>query len=43
MEKEVVRVIKKSPKWQPAIQDNTAVKAYRKQPITFSVEESIKK
>lgn len=38
MEEEVVRVIKKSPKWKPAFQNGHFVKAYRKQPITFIVE-----
>lgn len=39
MEQEVIRVIKLSPKWVPARQNNRVVKAYRKQPITFVVEE----
>jgi protein TonB len=37
MEKEVVRIITKGPKWIPAMQDGKAVKAYRKQPVTFMV------
>jgi hypothetical protein len=37
MEDEVLRVITKGPKWNPAIQDGRAVKAYRKQPVTFMV------
>lgn len=37
MEDEVVRVIRKGPKWNPAIQDGKQVKAYRKQPVTFQV------
>jgi len=37
MEEEVMRVIRKSPKWQPATQNGRPVKAYRKQPITFVV------
>lgn len=37
MEAEVVRVIKRGPKWTPAIQDGSPVKAYRKQPVTFMV------
>lgn len=37
MEQEAVRVIKKSGKWNPAIQNGREVKAYRKQPITFQV------
>lgn len=45
MEAEVVRVIKKGPKWSPAIQDGRQVKAYRKQPVTFMVisEKKMKK
>jgi len=39
MEKEVIRILKKSPKWKPAIQDGRPVMAYRKQPVTFVVEE----
>jgi periplasmic protein TonB len=37
MEKEVKRVIKKGPKWVPAMQNGKVVKAYRIQPITFVV------
>ncbi len=43
MEEEVVRLIKKSPKWVPAKQNGRIVKAYRKQPVTFQVEEKKKK
>jgi len=39
LEDEAVRVIKKGPQWKPAIQNGRNVKAYRKQPITFQVEE----
>jgi len=38
MEEEVIRTLKKSPRWIPASQDGKNVKAYRKQPITFVVE-----
>jgi len=38
MEAEAIRVIKKSAKWEPAIQNGHQVKAYRKQMITFIVE-----
>ncbi len=38
MEEEAMRVIKKGPKWSPAVQNGRQVKAYRKQPITFRVE-----
>lgn len=37
MEQEAMRVIKKGPKWVPAIQNGRSVNAYRKQPITFQV------
>lgn len=40
MEDEAIRVIKKGPKWTPAVQNGRQVKAYRKQPITFQVTES---
>ena len=39
MEEEAVRVIKRGPKWTPAIQNGRQVKAYRKQPVTFVVTE----
>lgn len=39
MEDEAVRVIKKGPQWKPAIQNGRNVKAYRRQPITFQIEE----
>jgi protein TonB len=39
MEKEVIRIIKKSPKWLPAIQYGRKVNAYRKQPVNFQVVE----
>ncbi len=38
MEQEAVRVIKKGPKWTPAVQNGRQVKAFRKQPITFQVQ-----
>lgn len=38
MEEEAVRVIKRGPKWTPAIQNGRQVNAYRKQPITFQVQ-----
>lgn len=45
MEKEVMRVIKKSITWMPAIQNGREVRAYKKQEITFTVygEEKAKK
>ena len=39
MEKEVIRIIKKGPKWIPAMQNGRPVNAYRRQPITFQVTE----
>lgn len=38
MEGEAMRVIKKGPKWIPAVQNGRQVKAFRKQPITFQVQ-----
>ncbi len=38
IDEEVIRVIKKSRKWIPAIHLNKPVKAYRLQPLTFSIE-----
>ena len=39
MEKEVIRIIKNSGKWNPAIQDGKPVNAYRRQPVSFMLEE----
>ena len=39
MEQEVMRIIKNSAQWQPATQNGRMVKAYRKQPVTFMIEE----
>lgn len=38
MEEEVIRVIEKSGKWNPAVQNGKPVNAYRKQPVTFMLE-----
>ena len=35
---EAVRVIKKSGKWTPAVQNGRQVKSYKKQPIVFRLE-----
>lgn len=43
MEEEVVKVLKKSSRWKPAVQDGRKVRAYRKQPVTFQVSEEEKK
>jgi protein TonB len=39
MEEEAMRVIKKGPNWTPAQQNGRFVNAYRRQPITFQVQE----
>lgn len=39
LEEEAIRVLKKAPQWEPAIQNGIKVKAYRKQVITFDVLE----
>lgn len=39
MEDEAVRAIRRGPKWVPAIQNGRNVNAYRKQPITFVVQD----
>jgi N-acetylmuramoyl-L-alanine amidase len=38
MDSAAVELIKKVPKWDPAIQNNHTVTAYKKQPITFVIE-----
>jgi protein TonB len=37
LREEAIRVIKKSGKWTPALQNGRYVKAYRRQPVTFQV------
>ncbi|MDP4260884.1 MAG: energy transducer TonB [Bacteroidota bacterium] len=39
LEQEAIRVLKKATKWEPAFQNGHRVKAYRRQPITFVIEE----
>ena len=39
MEQEVIRLIKIGPKWTPALQDGRTVNAYRKQPVTFMIDD----
>ena len=39
MEQEVKRIITKGPDWQPAQQNGKPVNAYRRQPVTFVVEQ----
>ena len=39
MEEEAVKIIKKGPKWTPALQNGRNVNAYRRQPITFDVQD----
>lgn len=43
MEAEVMRILRKSPPWTPAVQNNRKVNAYRKQPVTFQVIEEKRK
>ncbi len=38
-DKIAVRIITESPKWQPAVDHNRKIKAYRLQPVTFTQEE----
>jgi len=38
MEQEVIRALRLSGKWIPAIQNGRPIRAYRKQPVTFQVE-----
>lgn len=40
MEKEAIRVLKLSPAWRPAMQDDKPIKARRRQPFVFAVSES---
>lgn len=35
LDKEAIRVIQKSPKWKPAMQNNNKVPAYMTQPVIF--------
>lgn len=37
IEPEVIRILRKSPPWNPASQHGRLVKAFRKQPVTFTV------
>ena len=39
VEKEVIRVLQRSGLWKPAILDGKPIRAYRKQPVSFMVEE----
>ena len=43
MEAEVIRLLRKAPRWNPAYQDGKNVRAYRKQPVTFMVIDEEKK
>lgn len=42
MEKEVIRVLKKGPRWMPAKQNGNIVNAYKRQPVTFVVSTEYK-
>ena len=37
MEEEVVRILKKSPRWSPGMQNGRVVRAYKTQAVTFTV------
>jgi protein TonB len=39
MEEEVVRLMKTSPDWIPAMQNGRSVTAYKKQTVTFVITE----
>jgi protein TonB len=39
MEEKAINCIKKGPKWKPALQNGRNVNAYRRQPVTYVVEE----
>lgn len=39
MEEEVIRIIKSGPDWEPARQNSKPVNAYRRQPVTFAVQQ----
>jgi len=39
MEEQAIKCIKNGPKWKPALQNGRNVNAYRRQPVTFIVEE----
>ena len=39
MDSAAVALIKKGPRWEPAVQNNHIVTAYKKQPITFVIED----
>ncbi len=39
MEEAAIKAIKGGPKWKPALQNGRNVNAYRRQPVTFIVEE----
>lgn len=43
MEAEVIRILRQSPPWVPAVQNGRKVMAYRKQPVTFEISEEKKK
>lgn len=43
MEQEAIRVLRRSPRWQPGILFGHTVRAYRRQPITFQIVEEKKK
>jgi protein TonB len=40
LSQEAESVLRQSPRWQPARQNGSPVKAYRRQPITFKTEQN---
>jgi protein TonB len=40
LDKEALRMITISPRWEPAVQNGTNVKSYKRQPITFRLTRS---
>jgi protein TonB len=43
LEAEVMRILRISPSWVPAVQHGRKVRAYRKQPVTFQIIDETKK
>ncbi len=41
MEREVIKALKKSPKWKPAIQNGKTIQVYRTQEVRFDVDYNI--
>lgn len=43
MEAEVIRILRQSPPWEPAMKNNRKVRAYCRQPVTFLITEEKEK